>query len=63
MHHGPAGAGPAQQGGFHGWAGASHGRAHPTAVTPRVRDALVLRLVAQPKSGHGRHASDASRAR
>jgi len=48
---------------FPAWIDAGPGPAFAAIVTPRVRDALVLRLVASAKPGHGRHASDAPRAR
>jgi len=48
---------------FPAWIDAGSGPAFVAIVTPRVRDGLVLRLVTQAKSGHGRNASDASRTR
>jgi|HubBroStandDraft_5_1064220.scaffolds.fasta_scaffold1507937_1 hypothetical protein len=48
---------------FPAWIDAGAGTSFAALVTPRVRDGLILRLVAQAKPGHGRSASDASRAR
>jgi hypothetical protein len=48
---------------FPAWIDASAGLTFVSLVTPRVRDALVLRLVAPVKPGRGRSASDAPRVR
>jgi hypothetical protein len=48
---------------FPAWIDSSAGSSFAALVTPRVRDGLILRLVAQAKTGAGRTASDACRAR
>lgn len=58
-------AAPAARRSFPAWIDSSERAvAFPAAsVTPRVRDALVLRTVAKGKSGKGKEASDAHGAR
>jgi hypothetical protein len=48
---------------FPAWIDANAGASFAALVTPRVRDGLILRLVAPVKPGHGRSAPDAPRAR
>ena len=45
------------------WIDAEQGIAFSVTVSPRVRDALVLRPVGEKKLGRGRSASDANGAR
>jgi hypothetical protein len=48
---------------FPAWIDAGAGASFAALVTPRVRDGLILRLVAPVKPGPGRSVSDAHRAR
>jgi hypothetical protein len=48
---------------FPAWIDAGTGPAFVAIVTPRVRDGLILRLVAQAKPGAARNAPDVPRAR
>jgi hypothetical protein len=59
----PAAPAAAPRRAFPAWIDAGAGPSFAAVVTPRVRDGLILRLVAQAKPGHGRTASDVSRAR
>ena len=48
---------------FPAWIDANDGPAFPVTVTPRVRNALVLRTVSKKKSANPRTASDGAGAR